>query len=54
MLYDRAPGGSFTVSSMPIAGGWGSVAIARLTGDPRAALLTANTDAGTLTLYFPR
>ncbi|MGA8161755.1 MAG: VCBS repeat-containing protein [Acidobacteriaceae bacterium] len=54
MLYDRAANGSFTASSMPIAGGWGSVAIARLTSDPRAALLTANADDATITIDFPR
>jgi hypothetical protein len=54
MLYDRSANGSFTASSMPIAGGWGSVAIARLTADPRAALITANNDNATITLYFPR
>lgn len=54
MLYDRSVNGSFTASSMTIAGGWGSVAIARLTDDPRAALLTANNDDATITLYIPR
>jgi FG-GAP-like repeat/FG-GAP repeat len=53
MLYDRASSGSFTASSIPASGGWGSVAIARLTDDPRAALLTANADTATITLYFP-
>ncbi|MGA8528942.1 MAG: VCBS repeat-containing protein, partial [Acidobacteriaceae bacterium] len=41
MLYDRAANGIFTASSMPIAGGWGAIAMGRLTNDPRAALLTA-------------
>jgi hypothetical protein len=53
MLYERDAAGKFTAFSIPIAGGWGSVAIARLTGDPRADIITANADAGTITLYFP-
>jgi len=38
---------------MPIKGGWGSVAVARLTSDRRAELITANPDDGTITIYFP-
>ncbi|KAA6458000.1 VCBS repeat-containing protein [Acidobacteria bacterium AB60] len=52
-LYQPDASGRFTASSMPIAGSWGSVAIARLTASPRSALLTANADAGTITIYFP-
>jgi hypothetical protein len=52
MLYERGAGGRFTSSSMPIPGGWGSVAIARLTADPRAAIITANADAGSITIWF--
>jgi hypothetical protein len=52
MLYERGAGGRFTSSSMPIRGGWGSVAIARLTADPRAAIITANADAGSITICF--
>ena len=52
-LYERGPDGRFTTSSIPISGGWGSVAIARLTGDPRSAIITANADDGTITVYFP-
>jgi len=43
----------FTATTLPIAGGWGSVAIARLTGDPRNAIIAANADAGSITIYFP-
>jgi hypothetical protein len=53
MLYERGPDRRFTASSMPIAGGWGSVAIARLTSDPRSEIITANADDGTITVYFP-
>lgn len=52
-LYQQGANGQFTATSMPIAGGWGSVAIARLTADPRSAIITANADAGTITIYFP-
>ncbi len=52
-LYQQGANGQFTASSIPIPGGWGSVAIARLTADPRSDLITANADAGTITLYFP-
>jgi hypothetical protein len=51
-LYQPAANGQYTASSMPIAGGWGSVAIARLTAGPRSALITANADAGSITIYF--
>jgi len=52
-LYERGPSGQFTASTIPIAGGWGSVAIARLTADPRSDIITANADDGTITIYFP-
>jgi FG-GAP-like repeat/FG-GAP repeat len=52
-LYERGPSGHFTASTIPIAGGWGSVAIARLTADPRSDIITANADDGTITIYFP-
>lgn len=52
-LYHRAADGNFTATVQPIAGGWGSVAIARLTADQRGAIITANADAGSITIYFP-
>ena len=52
-IYHRDTAGRFTVITQPIAGGWGSVAIARLTADRRAEIITANADAGTITIYFP-
>ena len=33
--------------------GWGSVAVARLTPDRRSEIITADNDAGTITIYFP-
>ena len=53
LIYHRGTAGRFTSTTSSIAGGWGSVAIARLTTDPRNAILTANTDAGSITIYFP-
>ncbi|HEX4309772.1 MAG TPA: VCBS repeat-containing protein [Acidobacteriaceae bacterium] len=53
MLYERANDGKFAASSIPVHGGWGSVAIARLTHDPRSNLITANADDGSITLYLP-
>ncbi|HEY1498640.1 MAG TPA: hypothetical protein VGF88_03615 [Acidobacteriaceae bacterium] len=52
-LYERGADGKFSASSMPIPGGWGSVAIARLTSDRSAAIITANADDGSITIYFP-
>jgi hypothetical protein len=54
MLIDhRDAAAEFTSTTVPIAGGWGSVAITRLTVDPRSAILPANADAGCITIYFP-
>jgi hypothetical protein len=53
MLYEPDAAGKFTASSISIPGGWGSVAIARLTADPRADIIAANADAGSITIYFP-
>ncbi len=53
VLYERDTDGRFTPSVMPIAGGWGSVAIGRLTADPRSDIITANPDNGTITIYYP-
>jgi hypothetical protein len=54
LLFAQNADGHFTSSSVPSPGGWGSVAVARLTADPGAAILTANADAGTITLWFPQ
>jgi hypothetical protein len=53
LIYHRGAAGKFTSTTVPIAGGWGSVAIASLAADPRQAILTANSDAGSITIYFP-
>jgi hypothetical protein len=53
LIYHRSAARKFTPTTVPIAGGWGSVTIARLTADPRHAIITANSDAGSITIYFP-
>lgn len=52
-VYERGADGKFAATSMPIAGGWGSIAIARLTESRRASIITANADAGSITIYLP-
>ena len=53
-IYQQSREGTFNTTNLPIAGGWGSVAVARLTSDSRSAIITANADAGSITIYFPR
>jgi len=53
MLLERSDTGRLEASSVPSKGGWGSVAIARLTKDKSAELITANNEDGTITIYFP-
>jgi hypothetical protein len=53
MLFHRSSGAGFAASSEPFKGGWGSVAVARLTADRRSELVTANADDGTITIFFP-
>jgi hypothetical protein len=52
MLFERSRDQKIAVSSIPSRGGWGSIAVARLTGDRRAAIITADADAGAITIYF--
>jgi hypothetical protein len=51
-LFERGRDQKIAVSSIPSRGGWGGVAVARLTSDRRAAIITADGDAGTVTIYF--
>lgn len=53
LIYRRVKAGNFVATTMPIAGGWGSVAVAPLTANARSAIITANHDAGSITIYFP-
>jgi hypothetical protein len=52
MLFERGHDQKIAVSSIPSRGGWGGVAVARLTNDRRAAIITADADAGAVTIYF--
>ena len=53
LIYQRGKSGIFLSSSRSIAGGWGAVVVARLTADRRSAIITANHDLGSITIYFP-
>jgi hypothetical protein len=53
LIYRRGKAGTYLASSRPIPGGWGSIVVARLTADARSAIITANNDAGSITIYFP-
>ncbi len=53
MLFERGGDQGMSVSSIPSGGGWGGVAVSRLTSDRRAAIITADNDAGTITIYLP-
>jgi hypothetical protein len=53
LIYQRGVAGKFIATTVPISGGWGSVAVARLTAEARSAIITANADAGSITIYFP-
>jgi hypothetical protein len=53
MLFVPDARGRFTPFSIPAKGGWGGIAIAKLTNDRRREIITANQDDGTVTIYFP-
>ncbi len=53
MLYELGTNGRFNTTPIPARGGWGSVALAALTKDGRSALITANHEDGSITIYFP-
>ena len=53
MLFERDSRGRFDATAVPFKGGWGSVALARLTKDGRGELITANNEDGSITVYFP-
>lgn len=53
MLFERGIDGRFAASLIPFKGGWGAVALARLTNDRRSQIITANNEDGTITIFFP-
>ena len=52
VLYERGASDHYDSTSIPFKGGWGSVALAKLTGSGVAELITANADDGSITIYF--
>jgi hypothetical protein len=52
-VFERGEDGRFVSTSIPFKGGWGAVAIAKLTSARSSELITANADEGTITIYFP-
>ena len=52
-IYQHGADGKWSTSTLPIAGGWGSVVIARLTDELSGEIITANANAGSITIYFP-
>ena len=53
MLFVPDAKGRFTAFPIPAKGGWGAIAIAKLTNDGRAEIITADNGDGTITIYFP-
>lgn len=51
VLFERGHDQKITVSSMPSHGGWGGVAVARLTGNRRESMISADNEAATITIY---
>ncbi len=51
LLFNRDANGQFHSTSIPIKGGWGAIAVARLTASGPASLITANNDDATITIY---
>lgn len=52
-LFERGGGATFSSSSIPTKGGWGSLTLAPLTRDGRKSIITADNDAGTITIFSP-
>ena len=53
MLFVPDAQGRFTSFPIPAKGGWGGIAIAKLTNDSRSEIITADNNDGTITIYFP-
>jgi hypothetical protein len=53
LLFLRAASNAYRSQSVPIKGGWGSVTLAPITRDGRTALITADAEAGTVTIFWP-
>jgi len=44
----------FTSFQIPAKGGWGGIAISKLTNDSHSEIITADNNDGTITIYFPQ
>ncbi len=53
MLFVPDARDRFTSFAIPAKGGWGGIAIAKLTNDGRSEIITADNGDGTVTIYFP-
>ena len=54
LLFEGSGSGGYRAAqSTAIKGGWGSVALAPLTRDGKAALITTDADAGSVTIFWP-
>jgi hypothetical protein len=51
-LYTQGADGRYRVTFIAAKGGWGAATIAALTKDGRGALITANNEDGSITIYF--
>jgi hypothetical protein len=50
LLFERHGSAAYVSTSIPIAGGWGGIALGPLTRDGRSALVTADANRGTITI----
>ena len=53
MLFVPDAHGRFTSFPIPAKGGWGGIAILKLTNDSHGEIITADNNDGTITIYFP-
>jgi hypothetical protein len=53
VLFERTARGAYQSKSIPIKGGWGAIALSPVTRDGRSAVITADADAGTITILTP-
>jgi hypothetical protein len=52
-LFAPVTGDHHDAMPIPFKGGWGNVTLAHLTHDGRGQLITANSEDGSITIYFP-
>jgi hypothetical protein len=54
MLFVPDAQGHSTSFRIPAKGGWGGIAISKLTNDSHSEIVTADNSDGTITIYFPQ